>query len=328
MRIANVVLMGMGEPLDNFDNVMRFLTLAGDEKGLCIGDRVVLRKAGDIIPEVVRVAAHLPNAVPYVLPRICPSCGGEAVREEGEAALRCLNPFCPAQQRQRLIHFASRDAMDIEGLGPAAVDALVASGQVSGVADLYHLSHGAVAELERMGSKSADNLLSAIENSKANDLFRVIFALGIPHIGQKAAKLLADRFGSMEALMNATVQEISGIDGFGAIMAESAADYFARPQSKELIRELAASGVNMTCLTERADRRFEGMTFVLTGTLPTMKREEASALIEKHGGKTSGSVSKKTTLVLAGEDAGSKLVKAQQLGIRIIDEAEFLSMLE
>ncbi|MBE6757250.1 MAG: NAD-dependent DNA ligase LigA [Ruminococcaceae bacterium] len=298
------------------------------EKGLYLGDTVVLRKAGDIIPEVVRVKAHLPNAVPYNMPTQCPSCGTAAVREDGEAAWRCPNPLCPAQQLQKLVHFASRDAMDIEGLGPAVVELLVDAGAVSSVADLYHLSHGAVAALERMGERSADNLLEAVERSKENDLFRVLFGLGIRHIGQKAAKLLAEHFGTMQAIMDASAAELCAIDGFGTVMAESVCRFFEQPSSRLLVERLTAAGVNMTCRTERADRRFEGITFVLTGTLPTMKRDEAAALIEKYGGKTAGSVSKKTGIVLAGEDAGSKLTKAQQLGIRIIDEAEFLSMLE
>lgn len=298
------------------------------EKGLCIGDTVVLRKAGDIIPEVVRVKAHLPGASVYELPTACPSCGLPASREEDEAALRCTNPLCPAQRLRNLIHFASRDAMDIEGLGPAVVEVLVDAGLVETVCDLYRLPREELVALERMGEKSADNLLAAIEKSKENDLFRVIFALGIRHIGQKAAKLLADHFGDMTAVMAASEEELCAIDGFGAIMAQSVRRFFDQPSSRELIEQLRELGVNMVCRTERADRRFEGMTFVLTGTLPTLKRDEASALIEAHGGKTSGSVSKKTTVVLAGEDAGSKLVKAQQLGIRIVDEAEFMDMLK
>ncbi len=298
------------------------------EKGLCLGDTVVLRKAGDIIPEVVRVKAHLPGAVPFAMPTVCPSCGEPAVREEGEAAWRCTNPACPAQRQQNLVHFASRDAMDIEGLGPAVLEALIGAGLVEGVCDLFRLSREDVAALERMGDKSADNLLEAIARSKENDLYRVIYALGIRHIGQKAAKLLADRFGTMEAVMDATEEELCSIDGFGEIMARSVRRFFCHPQSRKLVEQLRAFGVNMECKTERADRRFEGMTFVLTGTLPTLKRDEATALIEKHGGKAAGSVSKKTSVVLAGEDAGSKLQKAQQLGIRIIDEAEFLEMLQ
>lgn len=298
------------------------------EKGLCIGDTVVLRKAGDIIPEVVRVTAHTPHAVPYQLPRECPSCGEPVFREEGEAALRCVNPACPAQQLRRLIHFASRDAMDIEGLGPAVLELLLQEGLIHTVCDIYTLDRQSVAMLERMGEKSADNLLAAIEKSKQNDLYRVLFGLGIRHIGQKAAKLLAERFGTMEAIQSATVEEMNAIDGFGEILSESVHRFFALDASRHLVDRLRDAGVNMTCLTERADTRFVGMTFVLTGTLPTLSRAEATALIEQHGGKAAGSVSKKTSLVLAGEEAGSKLDKAHALGIRVIDEAEFLAMLE
>ena len=298
------------------------------EKGLCIGDTVVLRKAGDIIPEVVRVAAHLPNAVPYEMPAVCPSCGEPVTREEGEAALRCTNPECPAQRLRHLIHFASRDAMDIEGLGPAVVEQLVSNGLVCNVYDLYRLKLEELAALERMGQKSAENVLNAIEKSKENDLFRVLFGIGIPHIGQKAAKLLAEHFHAMDAILEATEEAVSAIDGFGGIMAESVVRFFSLAPSRHLVAQLAQAGVNMTCQTERADSRFAGMTFVLTGTLPTLKRDEAAAIIERFGGKTAGSVSKKTSVVLAGEDAGSKLTKAQQLGIRIIDENEFFRMTE
>ncbi len=299
-----------------------------DEKGLAIGDTVVLRKAGDIIPEVVRVVAHQANAPIYRLPSVCPSCGETVVQDEEEVALRCVNPACPAQRIRHLIHFASRDAMDIEGLGDALVELLVQQDLVHHVYDLYHLDRDAVAGLERMGAKSADNLLGAIALSKQADLSRVIFALGIRHVGQKNAKSLAEHFGNMSAVMHATAEEIADIDGFGEIMAHSVANFFARPSSRELIEKLVEAGVNMQSRTVRKDDRFAGMTFVLTGTLPTMKRDEASDLIEQYGGKTAGSVSKKTSIVLAGEDAGSKLVKAQQLGIRIIDESEFLRMIQ
>ncbi len=300
-----------------------------DEKGLCLGDTVAMRKAGDIIPEVVRVVKHMPDAIPYRLPHICPSCGSVAIREEDEADLRCVNPACPAQRLRNLIHFASKDAMDIDGLGPAVLELLVNNHLIDKVDDLYSLDKTTVSELERLGDKSADNLLSAIAASKENDLFRVLFGLGIRHIGQKAAKLLASHFGTMDAVMRASVEEICAIDGFGEIMARSVVSFFALSQSRELVERLAQCGVNMTAQQDEvSDRRFAGMTFVLTGTLPTLKRDEASVIIEKFGGKTSGSVSKKTSVVLAGEDAGSKLTKAQQLGIRIIDEAEFLSMTE
>lgn len=322
---------GLFEPVTLAGTTVSRATLHNEdfirEKGICIGDVVVLRKAGDIIPEVVRVVSHPQGAEPFEMPHICPSCGAPVEREEEAAALRCDNPECPAQRLRNLIHFASRDAMDIEGLGPAVLEQLVTEGLVSYAYDLYDLDIERVAELERMGDKSAQNLQAAIEQSKASDLYRVIYALGIRHIGQKAAKLLADRFGNMQAIMGASVEEIAAIDGFGSIMAESAAHFFAIPQSRHFIEQLRAAGVNMECKTERGDTRFAGMTFVLTGTLPTLKRDEAAALIEKYGGKTAGSVSKKTSVVLAGEDAGSKLTKAQQLGIQIIDEEAFRSML-
>lgn len=297
-----------------------------NEKEIGIGDRVVLRKAGEIIPEVVRVASHASDSTPYRMPDHCPSCGSPVAREDGEAALRCSNPECPAQVLRHLIHFASRDAMDIEGLGPAVLEQLVDENLVRNAYELYKLKREDLVDLERMGEKSADNLLAAIETSKECDLFRVIYALGIRHIGQKAAKLLADRFGDMEAVMDATLEEINAIDGFGGIMAESVVRFFSLPQSRHFVEQLKEAGVNMLCRTERTDSRFSGMTFVLTGTLPTLKRDEAAAIIEKLGGKTAGSVSKKTSVVLAGEDAGSKLTKAQQLGVRIIDEAEFMTM--
>ncbi len=322
---------GVFEPVTLAGTTVSRATLHNEEfireKQLAVGDRVVLRKAGDIIPEVVRVAAHC-GSVPFKMPHVCPSCGAPVFREEDEAALRCENPECPAQRLRNLIHFASRDAMDIEGLGPAVLEQLLEEKLICNVYDLYKLDRQSIASLERMGDKSADNLLEAVEKSKEADLFRVIFALGIRNIGQKAAKLLADRFGTMEAVMEASLEDITAIDGFGRIMAENVVKFFALPQSRHLVEQLKNAGVNMVCRAERVDTRFAGMTFVLTGTLPTMKRDEAAALIEKYGGKTSGSVSKKTTIVLAGEDAGSKLIKAQQLGIRVIDQAAFEEMLK
>lgn len=298
-----------------------------DEKGLGIGDMVAMRKAGEIIPEVVRVVSHGVNTSPYRLPAVCPSCGQPVVREEDEADLRCVNPDCPAQRLRNLIHFTSKDAMDIDGLGPAVLELLVREGIITHAYELYAITREQLAGLEGLGAKSADNLLAALEKSKGNDLYRVIYGLGIRHIGEKAAKLLANRFGTMEAIMDATAEEIGTIDGFGTVMAQSVADFFRLEPSRELVRHLQDSGVNMTALTQRVDERFAGLTFVLTGTLPTMKRSEAAALVEQYGGKTSGSVSKKTSYVLAGEDAGSKLVKAQQLGIPVIDEAAFLAMI-
>ena len=297
------------------------------EKGLAIGDTVILRKAGDIIPEVVRVVGHNGGEV-YTLPQTCPSCGEKAVREETEAALRCLNPDCPAQRLQRFIHFASRDAMDIEGLGPAIMEQLINEGLLSRLDDLYTLKKEDIRDLEGKGDKSAENIITAIAASKDADLSRLLFAFGIRHIGQKAAKLLAQRFGTIESILEASIDDVLAIDGFGTVMAEQVVAFFARESTKQLVSRLQAHGVNTQCRTVQTDRRFEGMTFVLTGTLPTLTRDEASALIEQYGGKTSGSVSKKTSLVLAGEDAGSKLTKAQALGIKIIDQAEFETLLQ
>lgn len=298
-----------------------------DEKQLAIGDTVVMRKAGDIIPEVVRVARHT-GTQPYRLPAVCPSCGEAVIREEDEADLRCVNPSCPAQRLRNLIHFTSKDAMDMDGLGPAVLEKLVQENRITYAYDLYSLTIEAICALEGFQQKSAENILKAVENSKSNDLYRVIYGLGIRHIGEKAAKLLAQRFGTMEAVMNASLEEIAGIDGFGEVMAQSVVSFFALEPSRVLVQKLADAGVNMTAQVSRVDERFAGITFVLTGTLPTMKRSEAAALVERYGGKTAGSVSKKTGYVLAGEDAGSKLTKAQQLGIPVIDEAAFLKMLE
>lgn len=297
-----------------------------DEKQLAIGDTVIMRKAGDIIPEVVRVASHCGNKI-YQLPTVCPSCGMPVVREEDEADLRCVNPDCSAQRLRNLIHFTSKDAMDIDGLGPAVLELLVRAGLISHVYDLYTLSREDIANLEGLGTKSADNLLAAIEKSKENDLYRVLYGLGIRHIGEKAAKLLAQRFGTMDAVMNATEEDLLTIEGFGAVMAKGVVAFFAMEPSRDLISRLTLAGVNMQTKTNRQDDRFAGKTFVLTGTLPTLTRSEATALIEQYGGKTSGSVSKKTDYVLAGEEAGSKLVKAQQLGITILTEEQFRDML-
>lgn len=334
---VNVGRTGVLTPTGVFDAV----TLAGttvtratlhnqnfiDEKMLALGDTVVMRKAGDIIPEVVRVSAHC-GAPIYQLPSICPSCGMSVIREEGEADLRCVNPECPAQRLRNLIHFTSKDAMDIDGLGPAVLELLVRAGRISNAYDLYTLTREDIAELERMGEKSADNLLEALKKSKSNDLYRVIYGLGIRHIGEKAAKALAQRFGSMDVLIDATEDDLLSIDGFGAVMARSVLAFFSMEPSRDLIARLKDAGVNMQAQTIRQDDRFAGKTFVLTGTLPTLTRSEASALIEQYGGKTSGSVSKKTDYVLAGEDAGSKLLKAQQLGITILSEEDFMAMLE
>ncbi len=299
-----------------------------DEKGICIGDRVIIRKAGDIIPEVLCVVSHGENAMPYKLPEVCPSCGGKVTREDGEAALRCCNPDCPNQLLRNLIHFCSRDAMDIEGLGTAVLEVLVEKGMIKTAADIYTLDKDEISKIDRMGEKSAQNLIDAAERSKENDISKLVYALGIRHIGAKAGKLLSEHFGTMEAIMNATADEISAIDGFGLIMAQSVVEFFSHEESRELIERLASLGVNMTSQREVVDLRFAGKVFVLTGTLSKYKRSEASAIIESFGGKTSSSVSKKTDYVLAGEDAGSKLKKATDLAVTIISEDEFGEMIK
>lgn len=300
------------------------------EKDIRIGDTVVLRKAGEIIPEVVSVKAHKPDSKPYQMPEHCPSCGSKVQREPGEAALRCDNTQCPAQLLRHLIHFVSRDAMDMEGLGPAVLEQLVAHQLVSSPVDLYSLNKEALVDLERMGEKSAENLLNAVEKSKGNDFYRFIYALGIRHIGLRAAKLLTQRFPTIDQILKATPEEIAAIDGFGQIMAESAAYYFSRPETRTLIDSFRTKGVNLESFEkeESKDLRFSGKTFVLTGALPTYTRAEAGKMIEDRGGKVSSSVSKKTSFVLAGEEVGSKLTKAQKLGVPIISEEEFLAMLQ
>lgn len=299
------------------------------EKNIHIGDVVVIRKAGEIIPEVLSVAQCRSLDDPYTFPDICPSCGSKVVREKDEAAVRCTNTDCPAQLLRHLIHFVSRDAMDIDGLGPAVLEQLLSCGLIKSFVDIYNLRAIDVASLERMGEKSALNLIQAVEKSKSAEIYRLVFALGIRHIGQKAAKLLCEHFLSIDAIFDASVEDISKIEGFGDIMAQSVYDYFSLPQTRTLIDNLKSLGVVMAPLKEKTkDGLFAAKTFVLTGTLPTMTRSQASKLIEENGGKTSSSVSKKTDYVLAGEDAGSKLTKANALGVTVISEEEFLDMLK
>ncbi len=298
-----------------------------NEKGINIGDIITVRKAGDIIPEVLCLNQKNSEGC-FAFPSYCPSCGEKVVREEGEAAIRCINPECPAQLLRNLIHFCSRDAMDIEGLGPAIIETFVAKGLLSKTADIYHLDKNEIAQLEGFQATSAKNIISSVEKSKDNDLGKLIFALGIRHIGAKAGKLLADQFKTMDRIMTATKDDILEIEGFGAVMAESVADFFEGDSAKELVAALKAVGVNMTSKTVITDTRFEGMTFVLTGTLPHYKRSEASKIIEGFGGKTASSVSKKTTYVLSGEASGSKLDKANALGIPVIGEAEFEELIK
>ena len=298
------------------------------EKGIRIGDTVIIRKAGDIIPEVLSVVKHEENAAPYEMPKFCPSCNSPVHREDGEAAIRCDNPDCPAQLLRVLIHFCSRDAMDIEGLGDAVLETLLNKGLIGKIADLYRIDYEKIAELEGMGKKSADNMRNAVEKSKQNDLSKLIFAFGIRHIGQKASKLLADNFKTLDNVMNATKDEILTIEGFGEIMAESVVEFFSLEQTQQMVAELKEFGLNMESQREVKDNRFDGMTFVLTGTLSTYGRKEAQEIIESYGGKASSSVSKKTTYVLAGEAAGSKLQKATDLGVAIINEEQFAEMIK
>ena len=299
------------------------------EKDIRIGDTVLIRKAGEIIPEILGVIKEKrpENTVPYKLPELCPVCGAPVSRD-GEAAARCTGAECPAQLIRNIAHFASRDAMDIEGLGSAAAEMLVGAKLISSAGDLYYLDVQQVEQLERMGKKSAENLMAAIEKSKENDLARLIYAFGIRQVGQKAAKILSERFGSLEALENASLEELTAINDIGEITARYITEWFSSPQSRHLMSRVVDAGVNTLSRVERADGRFTGKTFVLTGTLERYTREEAGAIVEKFGGKNSSSVSKKTDFVLAGENAGSKLTKAQSLGIKVIGEAEFEEMIK
>ena len=298
-----------------------------NEKGVNIGDIVTVRKAGDIIPEVLCVNEKRSDGN-FVYPERCPSCNEKVVREEGESDIRCINPECPAQLLRNLIHYCSRDAMDIEGLGPSIIETFVNEGMIKTVTDIYRLDKEKIASLDGFQQTSANNIIESVENSKNNDLSKLIFAFGIRHIGAKAAKLLSDEFKNIDNLMNASLEAICDIDGFGDIMAKSAFDFFQSESARELIADLKSFGVNTESKTVIKDNRFEGMTFVLTGTLPTYKRSEASKIIESFGGKTSSSVSKKTSYVLSGESSGSKLDKANQLGVPVIDENEFNEMIK
>ena len=296
------------------------------EKDIRIGDTVLVRKAGEIIPEVLSVVEDKrpEGTQPWFLPKTCPVCGAPVERDEDGAHTRCTGAECPAQLLRNLTHFASRDAMDIEGLGPAVVEGLVNAGMVKGPADLYRLDRDQVAGLERMGRKSADNLLSAIEKSKGNDLSKLLFAFGIRQVGQKAGKILAARFGSLDALAQATEEELTAIDDVGGITAKYLTEWFAAPQSQHLITALKEAGVNMESQAAPVRDKLAGITFVLTGELSACSRKEAGDKLEALGAKVSGSVSKKTGCVVAGEAAGSKLRKAQELGVPVLDEEQFL----
>ena len=308
--------------LHNQDNI--------DRLDLRIGDTVLLQKAGEIIPEVLSVnkAKRPEGARPFVLPSVCPACGAPVMRDPDGAALRCTNPECPAQQLRNLAHFASREAMDIEGLGISVCESLLNSGLVKTAADLYYLEAQSVAMLDRMGEKSATNLIAAIDHSREAGLARLLCAFGIRQVGQKAAKVLASHFSDLDELMNAGMEELTLIPDIGAITAGFIVEWFSKPQSRHLISLLRNAGVSFVSKEEKKDNRFAGLTFVLTGALQSFTRDEASAIIESYGGKASSSVSKKTSYVLAGENAGSKLTKAESLGIRILTEEEFAAMIQ
>ncbi|MCI8422388.1 MAG: NAD-dependent DNA ligase LigA [Lawsonibacter sp.] len=299
------------------------------EKDIRIGDTVLVQKAGEIIPEVLSVAMDKrpEGTKPYFLPKTCPVCGAAVERDEDGAHIRCTGAECPAQLLRNLAHFASRDAMDIDGMGIAVVENLVGAGLVKTPGDLYFLKEEDVAQLERMGKRSAKNLLAALERSKEQDLSRLIYAFGIRQVGQKAGKLLATRFHTLEALEQATLEELTAVEDIGEITAQNVMEWMANPQSKHLMARLREAGVNMTAAEQGDDQRFAGKTFVLTGGLEKFTRDEAAAMIEARGGKSAGSVSKKTSYVVAGEGAGSKLRKAQELGIPVLTEEEFLELL-
>ncbi len=300
------------------------------EKDIRIGDHVIIQKAGDIIPAVVEVVKEKRkgNEVPFEMPQACPVCGAKAVREADEAALRCTNIECPAQLMRNIIHFASKDAMDIEGMGPAIVEQLLNEKLISGISDIYYLKYEDLVKLERFGDKSAENLINAIEESKKRGLAGLLFGLGIRHIGQKAAKQLARKYKNIDSLISAKEEELSEIDDVGKVMAESIVEFFSHAPNLEEIEKLRGAGVDTTVPEEEGtSEKLSGLTFVLTGTLESMTRSQAQELIEKNGGKVSSSVSKKTSYVVAGEEAGSKLTKAQKLGVEIVDENYLIKLI-
>ena len=301
------------------------------EKDIRVGDTIVVQKAGDVIPEILEVKKEKRDGTEQVfeMPKVCPVCGAPVVREEGEAVSRCIGIECPAKLVRNIIHFVSRECMNIDGLGDKIIEQLINRNLISNIADIYFLKFEDIATLKKNGQKFTQNLIEAINNSKNNDLYRLIAALGIRHIGKKAAKTLAKKYKTMDSLINASLESLAMTDDIGEISANSIYEFFRQDQTIDLINRLKEANVNMEALdTEDIDNRFEGKTFVLTGTLERFTRKEASDLIEKHGGKTSGSVSKKTDYVLAGEDAGSKLTKAQNLGVEIITEEQFEEMMK
>lgn len=334
-RTGAITPMAILEPVKVAGSTISKTTLHNEdfikERDLKIGDTVVIQKAGDVIPEVVGVNKKKRNGTErdFEMPKVCPVCGAPAVREEGEAALRCTGIECPAKSLRTIIHFASREAMNIDGLGYKIIEQLIEKGLISNIADIYTLTLGDVASLKKNGTKFAQNLIDSIENSKQNDLYRLIAALGIRHVGVKGAKILAKKYKTMENLMKASFESLALVEDIGEITADSIYTFLKNDQTIDLINRLKKSGVNMKAIEdENADNRFEGKTFVLTGSLEKYTRQEASDIIEKFGGKVSGSVSKKTSYVLAGEEAGSKLTKAQKLEIAIISEEQFEEMIK
>ncbi len=299
------------------------------EKDVRIGDRVILQKAGDIIPEIVSSlpARRTGEETVFEMPRVCPSCGEEVRRDLDGAAVRCINPACPAQRARGIIHFASKDAMNIDGLGPQWIEALLSAGKIRDAADLYTLTKDDLLPLERMGEKSAENLVAAIEKTKTAGLERLLYALGIRQVGEVAAAAIAQRFGTLGAVLSATYESLSEVDDIGPITATNIVDFFANEENRILIDRLVSAGLSTEAAEKQEATHLAGLTFVLTGTLPTLKRDECERMIKKKGGKTAGSVSKKTSYVVAGEAAGSKLAKAQALGVPVIDEATLLQML-
>ena len=334
-RTGAITPMAILEPVKVAGSTISKTTLHNEdfikEKDLKIGDTVVIQKAGDVIPEVVKALKEKRTGaeIDYEMPKVCPVCGAQAVREEGEAAIRCIGIECPAKQFRNILHFASREAMNIMGLGDSIIEEFLDRGMIKNIADLYILSLDEIASLKKNGKKFAQNLIDSINTSKSNDLYRLINGLGIRNIGVKAARIIAKRFKTMDAIMNAEYEEFLMLEDMGEIMAQSIYNFFREEQTIDLINRLKEYGVNMNAYQdENIDSRFEGKVFVLTGALEKFTRKEAEELIEKYGGKTSGSVSKKTSYVLAGEDAGSKLTKANELGITVITEEEFSQMIK
>lgn len=334
-RTGAITPMAILEPVKVAGSTISKTTLHNEdfikEKDIRVGDIIVVQKAGDVIPEILEVKKNKRTGSEQIfeMPKVCPVCGAPVVREEGEAVSRCIGIECPAKLVRNIIHFVSRDCMNIDGLGDKIIEQLINKNLISNIADIYFLKFEDIATLKKNGQKFTQNLIDAINNSKNNDLYRLIAALGIRHIGTKAAKTLAKKYKTMDSLMNASLESLAMTDDIGEISANSIYEFFRQDQTIDLINRLKEANVNMEALeSEDIDNRFEGKTFVLTGTLEKFTRKEASDLIEKHGGKTSGSVSKKTDYVLAGEDAGSKLTKAQSLGVEIITEEQFEEMMK